>query len=239
MNNNNYHSIFASTTEQSPAGGNHKKNRSRNKIKKEPHAASTTAPKANVDPNAFDRIDPRPASRKLNDSGVYFISEVIEPNMARNVVTWIIEENAKVGRDYDKLTLIINSPGGHVTAGFAIIDAMESSKIPVHTVALGQIASMGVSIFMAGVKGNRVIAPNTLIMSHQFSGGAMGKQHELVASTVGHGIVGDLLLDHYVKHTGLKRKTVKKKLLSASDRWLTPQQAVEYGIGDIVKKFGA
>lgn len=199
-------------------------------------ATTTTAPV--VTPQLIDKMDYKPVNRKLSDSGVFYISEAIEPNMSRNVVSWIFEENMKENRDYDHLTLVINSPGGYVTAGFAIIDAMRGSKIPVHTVAMGEIASMGLLIFMSGEKGHRVVAPHTMIMSHQFAGGSVGKQHELLASTKRMDITGKHIMEHYKEITGLSKKEIKKFLLSPSDHWLTPEEAVKYNLADEVRSIG-
>src|SRR5574344_1834410 len=63
-------------------------------------------------------------------------------------------------REYDHLTLIINSPGGDLNSAFAIIDCMKGSALPVHTIGLGLIASCGILTFMSGEKGHRILTPN-------------------------------------------------------------------------------
>ena len=68
-----------------------------------------------------------------------------------------------------------------MTDGFALIDIIHGSRLPIWTVGIGMLASMGLMIFMAGEKGHRVLTPNTLILSHQWSGVDSGKEHELVS----------------------------------------------------------
>merc|ERR1711991_246857 len=98
----------------------------------------------------------------------------------RECIKWIMNHNLSDNR-LPQLTLIINSPGGDVHAAFALIDTMKASTIPIKTVGLGLIASCGFLIFIAGKKGSRILTPNTSILSHQYSWGSAGKEHELYA----------------------------------------------------------
>ena len=68
-----------------------------------------------------------------------------------------------------------------VPSCFALIDIMKGSRIPIHTVGLGVIASCGLLLFITGEKGKRTLTPNTSILSHQYSWGSYGKEHELFA----------------------------------------------------------
>ena len=79
------------------------------------------------------------------------------------------------------MTLGICSRGGDLNACFALVDVMKGSKIPIKTVGLGMIASCGLLMFITGTKGRRVLTPNTSILSHQYSWGSIGKEHELFA----------------------------------------------------------
>src|SRR4051812_26572110 len=101
--------------------------------------------------------DEAPEVKSLEEHGIKLLTNEIDDDNCDDVIRFIIESNLNAAHDH--LTLIVNSPGGYVTSGFALIDVMEGSKIPVHTVGLGQIASMGLNIFIAGAKGHRTLTP--------------------------------------------------------------------------------
>jgi ATP-dependent Clp protease, protease subunit len=137
-----------------------------------------------------------------------------------------------------ELTLIINSPGGTITDAFALIDMMNGSRIPIRTVGIGLIASAGLMIFMNGQKGYRSLTPNTSILSHQFSGMAFGKQHELLAVQREFALVQDRIVKHFKRCTGLTEKEVKDKLLPPTDQWMFADQALKLGICDRIQDMG-
>ena len=135
-----------------------------------------------------------------------------------------------------ELTLIINSPGGDVHAAFALIDTMKASGIPIKTVGLGIIASCGILTFMAGTKGKRILTPNTSILSHQYSWGSGGKEHELFARVREFELSSERMVEHYKKCTGMSEKKIREVLLPAKDVWLSAKEAVKYGIADKIKE---
>jgi ATP-dependent Clp protease protease subunit len=112
---------------------------------------------------------------------------------------------------------------------------MRGSKIPVHTVGLGCIASAGLLTFISGAKGNRTITPNTSILSHQWSWGQVGKEHELIATMREFELTTVRMINHYKKCTGLSDKIVRERLLPPQDVWLSPQEALKYKLCDAVK----
>ncbi len=171
--------------------------------------------------------------KTLEDWGVWQFTGEVDDEQCADVVRWILEENFE--SKHEKLTLIINSPGGYVTSGFSVIDAMAGSKIPIRTVGMGVIASMGLLMFIAGKKGERILTPNTLIMSHQFAGFTKGKEHELIAGIKRDTIISDMIMRHYKKHTGLTEKKIQKLLLPASDVYITAKEAVDLGICDQIR----
>jgi ATP-dependent Clp protease protease subunit len=113
---------------------------------------------------------------------------------------------------------------------------MKGSAIPIKTVGLGLIASCGVLTFMAGHKGKRVITPNTSILSHQYSWGSGGKEHELFARVREFELSTERMLAHYKACTGMSEKTIREVLLPPQDVWLSAKEAVKYGIADKVVK---
>jgi ATP-dependent protease ClpP protease subunit len=116
-------------------------------------------------------------SQALQENGMYvFMGEVNDENICP-IVEWILHENFVVKKKRKELLLMICSEGGDMGAAFALIDVMRSSVIPIKTVGLGMIASAGLLIFISGTPGRRVLTPNTSILSHQFSPGAMKARH--------------------------------------------------------------
>lgn len=174
----------------------------------------------------------------LKEKGIYFLSGGFNSENAHKIVTWILEANFAPKNDFDHLTLIINSPGGEVNSAFAIIDAMEGSAIPVHTMGLGMIGSCGFLTFIAGTKGHRILTPNTSILSHEWSWGSRGKAHELFATVREFELTQERMLNHYMKHTGLTKAQVEQKLLPSHDVWLSAQEAKDLGVCDEIKILG-
>ena len=160
--------------------------------------------------------------------------EDISLSSAKGVVEWIFEANFADERP-ELLNLIICSPGGDLNAAFAVIDVMRGSAIPVRTIGLGQIASAGLMMFIAGAKGHRLLTPNTSILSHQYSWGAFGKEHELFATVKEFDLTTKKMIEHYKKCSGLPEKKIREVLLPPQDMWLSPQEAKKLGLCDDVK----
>tara|TARA_B110000305_G_C19162686_1_gene503343 strand:+ start:136 stop:723 length:588 start_codon:yes stop_codon:yes gene_type:complete len=171
------------------------------------------------------------------NAGIYYMADAFQYDSTKPIVQWIIEKNLLPAAERPKeLTLIINSPGGSVHAAFALIDTMKGSAIPIKTVGLGLIASCGVLTFMAGTKGKRILTPNTSILSHQYSWGSGGKEHELFARVREFELSSERMMEHYKKCTGLKEKVIREVLLPPEDKWLSAKEAVRYGIADKIKE---
>ena len=168
----------------------------------------------------------------LEHDMLYFTDEFTRQS-TRAPIQFIIEKNLlPISQRPKELTLIINSPGGDLNAAFALVDVMKGSAIPVKTVGIGMIASAGLATFMAGKKGERVITPNTSILSHQYSWGSYGKEHELFAIVRQFDLTTQRMLDHYKACTGLSEAIIRKVLLPAQDVWLSAKEAVKYKIAD-------
>ena len=115
-------------------------------------------------------------SRLLKDR-IVFVSGEIEDGMANAVVAQLLFLQAE--DDKKDISMYINSPGGSVTAGLAILDTMKMVKCPVATYCVGQAASMGAILLASGEKGMRHSLPNARIMIHQPWGGAQGKASDI------------------------------------------------------------
>lgn len=173
----------------------------------------------------------------IEDHHYYLFNSTFDAGSTGEAMKFILARNL-MKKDRPKfIKMIINSPGGEVPSAFALIDTMKGSKIPVFTYGLGEIASCGLLTFMAGTKGHRYVTRNTAILSHQFSWGTIGKEHELHASVKEFTNTSQRIIDHYKKCTGQTEATIKKYLLPPEDVWLTPKEAVKYGIADQIVDF--
>ena len=173
-------------------------------------------------------------SQALADNGMYVLMGEIDNESVKPVIEWILYENFVTKKKRKELLLMICSEGGDMSAAFALIDVMHSSNIYVKTVGLGQIASAGLMIFLAGSPGRRVLTPNTSILSHQFSWGSDGKAHELFATMKEFELTQKRMVAHYELCTGLSKEEIKTVLLPPHDVWLTAEEALALKICDAV-----
>jgi ATP-dependent Clp protease protease subunit len=178
---------------------------------------------------------PDPTKRSLPEEGIFLFMEDFNEESCKNAINFILTHNIQ-DKPLKKLQLMINSPGGSVHACFALIDVMKGSRIPVHTIGLGMIASCGILTFMAGKKGHRYLTPNTSILSHQYSWGSRGKEHELFAVVREFELSTERMLEHYKKCTGMSEKKIREVLLPPQDVWLDAKEAIKYGIADKIKE---
>ena len=168
-------------------------------------------------------------SRLLKER-IIFLGEEVNDVTASLVVAQLLFLEAD---DPEKdIQLYINSPGGSVTAGFAIYDTMQYIKCDVSTICIGMAASMGAFLLSGGTKGKRMALPNAEIMIHQPLGGAQGQATEIEIAA---------------KHI-LKTKEKLNKILAENcnqpldviakdtdrDNWMTAEEAKEYGLIDLV-----
>lgn len=165
----------------------------------------------------------------------FLLMDDISISSVKPAVEWILETNFS-GEQPDMMNLIICSPGGDLNAAFSLIDTMRGSAIPIRTIGLGQIASAGLLIFISGKKGQRILTPNTSILSHQYTWGSFGKEHELMAQVKEFDLTSKRLINHYRKCTGLKEEVIKKFLLPPQDVWLSAEEALELKLCDVVKE---
>ena len=166
--------------------------------------------------------------------GFYLLMEEVSLNSIKPLVEWILEANFQPERP-ELLNLLICSPGGDLNAAFAAIYTMSGSAIPIRTIGLGQIASAGLLIFASGTKGQRILTPNTSILSHQYSWGAFGKEHELFATVREFDLTTKRMIAHYKKCTGLTEVQIRDHLLPPQDIWLSADESKKLGLCDAVK----
>jgi len=159
---------------------------------------------------------------------IIFINSQIEDNMASLIVAQLLFLEAE---DPEKdISIYINSPGGVVTAGMAIMDTMNYIKCDVSTICIGQAASMGAVLLAAGTKGKRIALPNSRVMIHQPLGGAEGQASDIKIAAQEILKIRDVLNKILAEATG---KTLKK-IEDDTDRnfFMTAEEALKYGIID-------
>ena len=171
----------------------------------------------------------------LYKSGVYLLMDNISAESCKEAIEFILKQNTEKKKQ-KRLQFMICSNGGDVPPCFALIDVMRGSGIPIHTVGLGVIASCGLLLFITGDKGNRILTPNTSILSHQYSWGSWGKEHELFAQVKEFELSSRRLVEHYKKCTGLSEEEIREHLLPPEDRWLSGKEAKKLGICDSIRQ---
>src|SRR6056300_236276 len=130
------------------------------------------------------------------------------------------------------ISMYINSPGGIVTSGLAMYDTMEYIRPDVSTVCIGQAASMGSLLLMAGAAGKRYSLPNARIMTHQPSGGFSGQATDIEIHAREILTLRERLNGIYVKHTGQSLKEIEK--IMERDTFMAPDEARKLGLIDEV-----
>ncbi|MCB2153591.1 ATP-dependent Clp protease proteolytic subunit [bacterium] len=134
-------------------------------------------------------------------------------------------------QDPDKpISIYINSPGGSITSGLAIYDTMQLVKPQVSTTVIGEAASMGAVILLAGADGQRFALPNSRIMIHQPSGGARGVSLDIEIQTQELIRLRERLYQIMADHTGKSVEQIERDC--RRDNFMGPEEALEYGIID-------
>ncbi len=170
-------------------------------------------------------------SRLLKDR-IIFLGEDVNSHSANLVVAQLLflaHEDPK-----KDIKLYINSPGGSVYDGLAIIDTMNFIEPDVQTIGIGLQASMGAMLLSCGAKGKRFVLPNSRIMIHQPSSGTEGKITDQEIALKEGIFLKKRLAEIFAKNTGKDLKTVEKDM--DRDNWMSAEEAKEYGIIDEIVK---
>lgn len=166
-------------------------------------------------------------SRLLNER-IIFLGGPIDDHTANLIIAQMLHlEHEDPKKD---IMLYINSPGGSVTAGLAIVDTMNFIKPNVSTICVGIAASMGAVILSNGTKGKRYALPNSEVMIHQVMGGAEGQASDIEISAKHILRTKDTLIKILAKNTGKTPQTVEKD--SDRDYWMLAEEAKKYGVVD-------
>jgi len=170
-----------------------------------------------------------PFSRLLKDR-IVMLDAPIDDQVASIVIAQLILlESEDPGKD---IIMYINSPGGSVSAGLAIYDTMQYIRPDISTICIGMAASMAQVLLCAGTKGKRMALPNSRIMMHQPSGGSQGQATELEIYLKEMIRMRQQLYQIIAAHTGQDVEKIHKD--ADRDYWMSPQDAVDYGLIDRV-----
>ena len=168
-------------------------------------------------------------SRLLKER-VIFLTGPVEDYGANLIVAQMLYLEAE-NPDKD-IHLYIDSPGGSVTAGLSIYDTMQFIKPDVSTLCIGQAASMGAVLLSGGAKGKRQALPNSRVMIHQVLGGFQGQASDIEIHTQEILSIKKKLNEILAHHSGQKVDKIAKD--SDRDNFMSPDQAVKYGLIDAV-----
>jgi ATP-dependent Clp protease protease subunit len=168
-------------------------------------------------------------SRLLKDR-VIFLGQKVDEHISNSIVAQLLFLERQ--DDTKDISLYINSPGGLVTAGFAMYDTMRHIKCDVATICTGQAASMGAFLLAGGTKGKRFALPHSDIMVHQVLGGAQGQTTDVKIRFEHMQRLNDTILEELSKNTG---KTVEEMTVACDrDNFMTAEEAKEFGLIDEV-----
>ncbi|MEA4873443.1 MAG: ATP-dependent Clp endopeptidase proteolytic subunit ClpP [Synergistaceae bacterium] len=171
-------------------------------------------------------------SRLLKDRIIFLGTEVTDEMANLIVAQLLFLESEDPEKD---VFLYINSPGGSVSAGFAIYDTMQYIKPPVSTICTGLAASMGAFLLAAGAEGKRIALPNSRVMIHQPTGGARGQASDVKIHAEEILYTRKRLNDLLSKHTKQPLKVIDKD--TDRDFFMSAEEALKYGIVDkIIEK---
>lgn len=166
-------------------------------------------------------------SRLLKDR-IIMLSGEVNDQMANTVIAQLLFLDAQDSKK--DIYMYINSPGGSVTAGLAIMDTMNFVKADVQTIAMGMAASMASILLSSGTKGKRFALPNSTVLIHQPSGGAQGQQTEIEIVAEEILKTRDRLNKILADNSGQDIETIKKD--TERDNYMTAQEAKDYGLID-------
>lgn len=167
---------------------------------------------------------------KLMGDRVLMITEPVDDHMMGIIVAQLLYLEAEDSEE--PIHMYISSPGGSVMAGLAILDTMQLISAPVHTYAMGMVASMAAVLFSCGEKGHRYIMPNAEVMIHQPLGGTSGQASDIEIQAKHILNLKKRLYKILSQATGKHVKTIEKE--SDRDNYFEAAEAIKFGLADKV-----
>lgn len=187
-------------------------------------------------PSFLARINDReealaPKTYMLNKKRTLYLSDVVDGEMAFNAISAI---SFLSDRSKEDITIMINSPGGSVSDGLAIMDAMQACGCNITTIATGMAASMGAFLLAAGTQGKRYATKSAKILLHQPLGGVQGQVSDILIAAENISKTKLQISSHLANFTGQTLDKINADL--DRDLWLTANEALAYGIIDGIKQ---
>ena len=185
------------------------KNSNKKNLKKE------STPKSLSDINLFDKR-------------VIHLNKEIDSKVAVDIIEQLLKlDSIKEKKD---IIMYINSPGGSVSDGMAIYDAMQMVKSDVMTICIGRCASMASVLLSGGTKGKRYITPNSEVMIHEVSTFSMGKIGDVKVNVDHSNTLNERIIRLLANNTGKSKKQIREAL--KKDKWFNAEEAINYGVID-------
>lgn len=164
----------------------------------------------------------------LFDKRIIHLNKEIDSKVAVEVIEQLLKlDTIKERKD---IIMYINSPGGSVSEGMAIYDAMQMVKSDVITICIGRCASMASVLLSGGTKGKRYITPNSEVMIHEVSTFSMGKIGDVKVNVDHSNTLNERIIKLLANNTGKSKKQIREAL--KKDKWFNAEEAINYGIVD-------
>lgn len=190
----------------------------------EAHAKPTVVPQA-----GFDGFEQLMLAQQPENSRIVVLHGDVNEHTISNVIVQLLH---LAGLNHNPIHLVVSTYGGSIDEMFSLYDTIKFLPCPVHTIALGKVMSAGVLLLASGVKGKRLIGGSARIMMHPVSGGVYGNVFEVLNDTKEHKRLHELLVQTMVKETKMKAGEIQKIMRAGHDFYMTPQEAVRFGIVD-------
>ena len=166
-------------------------------------------------------------SRLLKERIIFLGDQVTDASAELIVAQMLFLEGVDPDKD---IQFYINSPGGSISAGMAIYDTMQFVKCDVSTICVGMAASMGSFLLAGGTKGKRYSLPHSEILIHQPLGGTEGQASDIAIQAAHMAAIKERMNRLLAQNTGQPYEKIVKD--TDRDNWMTPEQALEYGLID-------
>lgn len=172
-----------------------------------------------------------PSDINLFDNRVIRLNKSIDTEVAEEITEQLLKLDATKSKK--DIIFYINSPGGKVSDGIAIYDAMQMVKSDVVTICLGRCASMAAVLLSGGTKGKRYITPNSEVMIHEVSSFSMGKVGEIKVDFEHTNTLNERIINILADNTGKSIEQIRQDI-QLKDKWFNAEEGLKYGIVDKV-----
>lgn len=171
----------------------------------------------------------RPSDINLFDNRVICLNKAIDTEVAEEIIEQLLKLDATKSKK--DIIFYINSPGGKVSDGIAIYDAMQMVKSDIKTICIGRCASMAAVLLSGGTKGKRYITPNSEVMIHEVSSFSMGKIGEIKVDFEHTNTLNERIIKILADNTGKSIEQIRQDI-QLKDKWLCAEDGIKYGLVD-------